>query len=260
MGGNMKISIKELLTRYGIDGDIVLYRDNTHKKQGLCNFLAQNISTDKPICFYSAGAFALYMAKAFYKNKIVVCGSNLTSEYKRQLAQFGDRIVFRPEIKENSATSTNIKIFAQSNGYFFVDQFSEPLIRQYYKQHLSQILPQIEDEKPDAFCDCGHSCGTMAGFIEAKPDWTFVLGVASDKREAFYHLSGKWSKFETCTTKGFDTARLQKEIEQYYPSFGNVYEATRSISAAMSWLLKNPKKKVLVYVGDSPVFGCDSQI
>ena len=48
----------------------------------------------------------------------------------------------------------------------------------------------------------------------------------------------------------FKTFKLCQEIESLHPEFGNIYEATRSISGAMTWLQNNPNKTVLVYVGD----------
>lgn len=251
----MNISIKDYLATKGINGNIILYRDKQHKKKALCEYLAKNISTDKTICIYSGGAFGLYIAKAFPNNKVVICGSRITDEYKQQIVQMSNATII-----EGLATATNAKtkVYAEANGYFYINQFDNPFIKAYYKNHLVNIIAELQGTSINAFCDAGHSCGTMAGFIESGlTSWQFVLGVNIDGRTNVHYLTNLTDKFVQETTLNFDTAVLQAEIEAAYPSFGNIFEATRSISAAMSWLQKNPNKTVLVYVGDSPVFGED---
>ena len=252
----MYISIKDYIESKGISGDVILYRDRWHKKRGLCQYLAQNISTNKTICVYSGGAFGLYMAKAFANNKVVVCGNVIADEYKQQILQLPNAIVI--EGKTNLAS----KQYADQMGYLFVDQFDNPLIKQYYKNHFLNLIAEVQAKHVNAFCDCGHSCATLAGAIASGVDVCFVLGInrIEGTRQRLYYLTDYKDRFVQQTTRDFDTTVLQKEIEALYSSFGNVFEATRSISASMSWLKQNPGKTVLVYVGDSPVFGEDITI
>lgn len=64
-------SIKSILQEYGIDGDIILYRDSDHKKKGLCEYLANNIDTEgKEIVTFSDGAFGLYLSRALPNNTV----------------------------------------------------------------------------------------------------------------------------------------------------------------------------------------------
>lgn len=64
-------SIKTLLQEYGIDGDIILYRDEDHKKKGLCEYLINNIDTDgKEVVTFSDGAFGLYLSRALPNNTV----------------------------------------------------------------------------------------------------------------------------------------------------------------------------------------------
>lgn len=255
-------NIREFLTTKGIDGNIILYRDRTHKKKALCEYVAQNIVTDKTISTSSGGAFGLYMAKAFPKKKTVIFGIP-TPEYRQQIDRLSNASIVS-SVRETSPTSTNAKDYSEKNGYYFIDQYREPLIKEYYRKHFIDIVTELGDIHVDAFCDCGHSCATMAGAIENEltKKWIFVLGVVvkSGHREYVHHLTGMENRFVQETTRNFDTKELQMEIEKAYPNFGNVFEATRSISAAMSWLKKNPNKTVLVYVGDSPVLGADATI
>ena len=257
----MIISIKDYLTTKDISGNIILYRDNQHKKKELCEYIAKNVSTNKTICCSSGGAYGLYLAKAFPNNNIVICGSP-SAEYKKQIDRLSN-VTIKTTIRETSPESTNIKDYAEQQGYYHISQYTDPLIEEYYKIHFADILKELEGVNIDAFCDCGHSCATLSGFIAADlVKWAFILGVVRPEgiRTWVHHLSDKTDKFVQETTRNFDTKQIQLDIEEMYPDFGNVFEATRSISAAMSWLLKNPGKTVLVYVGDSPVFGEDAII
>lgn len=247
-------NIKDYLKTKAIEGDIILYRDKAHKKKAMCEFLAQRIKTDKTICVHSGGAFGLYIAKAFQNNQIIICG-NPTAEYRQQIEKMPNAVV-----EGKVSTTAKVKTHAEALGFYFVDQFGEPLIKQYYKHHFANILKEVGSV--DAFCDCGHSCATIAGAIESGANLEFILGIvkADGEREHVHYLAEYKDKFVQETTRNFNTKQIQTEIEEMYPDFGNIFEATRSISAAMSWLLKNPNKTVLVYVGDSPVYGEDATI
>ena len=249
----MIVSIKAFLSSKRISGDIILYRDTHHKKKSMCEYVANHLGIQAgiPVRVYSNGAFGLYIAMALPRNQVLVCGRAITSEYKNQIVQLANA----KTIEEDDNTTVKNEI-AKSN-YFYLNQFDEPLIKEYYKKHFAEILAEVGTV--DAFVDCGHSCATLAGAIESGANLQFVLGInrVDGERQNVHYLKDHKDKFTQETTRNFDTAVLQTEIEAAYPSFGNIYEATRSISAAMSWLQKNPNKTVLVYVGDSPVFGQD---
>jgi hypothetical protein len=248
----MNISISDYLTTKGIQGNIILYRDICHKKKAMCEFLAQNIETSKKICVYSSGAFGLYVAKAFPKNQVVICCHQVSSEYKQQIDNLPNT-----EIVYTKGIELSVKEYAEQKGYFYLNQFGENLIKDFYKNHFAEILAEVGTV--DTFADCGHSCATLEGAIESGANLQFVLGVnrAKGTRQNVHYLTNLTNRFVQETTHNFDTKQIQSDIETMYPSFGNTFEATRSISAAMSWLQKNPNKTVLVYVGDSPVFGQD---
>ena len=245
----MAQNIKDYLLKIEIDGNIILYRDKQHKKKAMCEYLAQNIKTDKLICVQSGGAFGLYIAKAFPNNKIIIFGRP-TIDYLQQINALDNAII----------SSTDISELAKSENCYFVNQYDESLIEEYSKNHFSDIIKEVGNI--DAFCDCSHSCATMAGAIASGMDCEFIMGVVgkAGQRTNFHYLNDRQDKFIQETTKNFDTKQIQADIEAMYPDFGNIFEATRSISAAMSWLQKNPGKTVLVYVGDSPVFGEDATI
>lgn len=232
---------------------IVLYRDSRHKKAAMCEYIAKHLNVnDDVICVYSTGAFGLYMAKAFPNNKVVICGRIVTEEYKTQI-----RALPNTEIVCGINTNAEAQSYAEAHGYYYINQFDEPLIKEYYKTHFADILSELGDIHIDAFCDCGHSCATIAAAVERGDFSAYILGVNTlNDRSNIHYLSDK-NGFVQEKTFNYDTAALRDNIESTYPSFGNVFEATRSISAAMSWLEKNPNKTVLVYVGDSPVFGQD---
>lgn len=249
----MNISIKNYLKTKAIEGDIILYRDKTHKKKEMCQFLARHIETNKTICVCSVGAFGLYIAKAFPNHQVVICG-HVSEEYKQQIEKLSNTMIVE---KRGSAET---KIYAEQNDYYYINQYNEPLIQNYYTQHFYDIL--LEVGQVDAFCDCGHSCATLAGIIENGANLEFILGVnrLEGNRINIHYLKNLTDKFVQETTYNFDIKQIQEEIESMYSDFGNVFEATHSISAAMSWLQKNPGKTVLVYVGDSPIFGEDATI
>ena len=239
------------------DGKIVLYRDSRHKKAAMCEYLAEQmvVQNSETLCLYSTGAFGLYMAKAFPNNKVVICGHSVTAEYKAQIQALPNA-----EIVCGVNTNAEAQIYAAEHGYKFVNQFGEPLIVEYYKAHFADILAELGDTHIDAFCDCGHSCATMAAALERGDFDAYVLGVNTPgDRANLHYLAGK-SGFVQEKTFNHDTKALRAEIENEYQVFGNIFEATRSISAAISWLDKNPGKTVLVYVGDSPDFGKDTRI
>ena len=239
------------------DGKIVLYRDSRHKKAAMCEYLAEQmvVQNSETLCLYSTGAFGLYMAKAFPNNKVIICGHSVTAEYKAQIQALPNA-----EIVCGVNTNAEAQKYAAEHGYRFINQFGEPLIVEYYKAHFADILAELGDTHIDAFCDCGHSCATMSAALARGDFDAYILGVNTPgDRANLHYLAGK-SGFVQEKTFNHDTAILQAEIETAYPAFGNVFEATRSISAAMSWLDKNSGKTVLVYVGDSPEFGKDTKI
>lgn len=238
------------------DDKIVLYRDDRHKKAAMCEYLGRNMSVgNNTLCLYSTGAFGLYMAKAFPNNSVVICGHSVTAEYKAQIQALPNA-----EIVCGINTNAEVQAYAMEKGYLFINQFNEPLIVDYYKSHFADIIAELGDTHIDAFCDCGHSCATMAAALARGDFDDYILGVNTQgDRWNLHYLAGK-SGFVQEKTFNYDTAALQTEIETAYPAFGNVFEATRSISAAMSWLDKNPGKTVLVYVGDSPELGMDTRI
>lgn len=143
------------------------------------------------------------------------------------------------------------------NNSLVIDQYKNQIIKDYYKYHFIDLVNETKDLKINAFCDCGHSCATLAGFIASNPEnklvnWKFILGcVLKVPRSFIYHLEPYKDKIIQYTTTKFDTYEIGDKIEERYPEFGNVFEATRSISAAMAYLVDNPGETVLVYVGDS---------
>ena len=252
-------SLKPLLERENFNGEIILYRDDRHKKAAMCEYLAEQmvVQNSETLCLYSTGAFGLYMAKAFPNNKVVICGHSVTAEYKAQIQALSNT-----EIVCGVNTNAEAQKYAAEHGYRFINQFGEPLIKEYYKIHFADILAELNGQTINAFCDCGHSCATLAGFIESGlANYEFILGVNTEtERTNIHYLVGKETMFTQEKTFNYDTEQLQEAIEAAFPTFGNVFEATRSISAAISWLDKNPGKTVLVYVGDSPDFGKDTRI
>lgn len=243
-------SINNIIKNYDIEGEILLYRDENHRKKGMLQFLKDNfnIGKDQVICTYSDGAFGLWTARIFNDNQVITCFPILSPDYG-ELMEATKNLILISGIKNLS----NWKEYYEGKGYFIINQFEDNLVKDYYKNYFLTVVNAVKDYHIDAFCDCGHSCATIAGFIEADlVDWQFILGVNTlGKREKVHHLMPLKDKVIQYTTKKFDTLKLGKEIEAAYPEFGNVYEATRSISAAMSYLKDNPGKTVLIYVGDS---------
>lgn len=241
-------SIKKYLSDKNIPGDIILYRDKSHKKKAMCEYLASKIETDKIICVHSVGAFGLYTAKAFPNNLVMIFGDP-SEEYLSQIRE-------TPNARVSKKGMGN---FVKKDESHFINQFNEPIIEEYYTAHFVKIMKDVG--AVDAFCDCGHSCATLSGAIKSGMNLCYILGtVKPTGRKYVHYLSDKIGQFTQEYAGNFDTKQIQIDIESMYPKFGNIFEATRSISAAMSWLQKNPNKTVLVYVGDSPVFGEDKTI
>lgn len=248
-------SIKEILQQYNIDGDIILYRDADHRKKKLCEYIAKNINVDADttICTNSDGAFGLYLARAFPNNKVISCCYTISPDYSDAMLSTQNL-----EVKTQMGLLQDTRLyenFAQNNGYLFIDQFNNKLLLEYYSSYFDTIVNEVKTYSIDAFCDCSHTGATITGFkqrdIDVNTGWQFIVGVNRDPGEYFNYSTLYQDEFMQVTTLNYDTLEIGELIEQQYPNFGNVYEATRSISAAMTWLSQNPNKTVLVYVGDA---------
>ena len=235
--------INEVTKDYGVTGSIILYRDSDHKKVGLCNYLHTKLQDEigaSPILVCSSGAYAVYMGKAFPNNQILVNG------------------ILSPEYKAIADTMPNIKAIGAESKAYLLSQFKSPLFTEYYALHLDDILLDLGAvaNEVSAFCDFSHSGATLAGFIQSgKTNWEFLSGQFGDNPKPLTHLTKQAGKFGIAKIHQIDTVALQAKIETAYPAFGNVFEATRSIAAAISWMRDNPDQTVLCYVGDSMVFG-----
>lgn len=249
-------SIKNIVTALGYNGDIILYRDSFHKKKGLCEYLAKNVQPTDIIVTYSDGAFALYLARALPNNTIHTCYNGISPDYG-ELLEKQINLVLHP----NYRRAVNYKNFLQEHPeYVEINQYTDEKCVEYYAQHFVEIYEQeLKNLHIDAFAEYGHSGATLAGVIKANiVDWDFIMAtldfntLTSDKINYRNHMNSvkdKITHVEFCTK--INTFLIGQEIERVYPEFGNVYEATRSIAAAFSYLEKNPGKTVLVYVGDS---------
>lgn len=245
------INLSTLLEEKEIKGEILLYRDDEHKKLKLCEHLVsvyQNeIEKKGHIVVYSGGAFGLYMAKAMPNNcQITICGSP-TQEYLKQIEKIPNTNV------EYGTVIKQAELFAETLNALYINQFGDTETVRYYKKHFEEINKEI-NLSSYVFVDCGHSCATMAGAEESKLFKKCVLTVTGPMVRRNCHFCMN-KNIEQTTCYGYDTLTLQKEIETRYPDFGNVFEATRSIAGAINYLDKNPNEKIFIYVGDSPVYG-----
>lgn len=251
-------SIQSLLSQYGVTGDILLYSDTYHKKQGLCEYLAtQYDTTGKEIVTFSDGAFGLYLARALPNNTVHTCYRIISPDYG-ELMEAQSNLVLHPNMTRPVEYA---EFIAQHPEYLEINQYTDPLCKEYYKLHFSSILSELGDTHVDAFVDYGHSCATLAGFASSElVDWDFVyattdIGVELWGDNPRYRNQAKdlSDKLSAVFCVQLNTLELGRLIESTYPEFGNVYEATRSIAGAINYLHKNPGKTVLVYVGDNPV-------
>jgi len=246
----MILSLKDfLLTNYNINGDIILYRDEDHRKKKMCEYLAQvkGIPEGQDIHIYSDGAYALYMAKAFPNNKII-------SHYSVISPDYGDAMVQQQNLELVSGYSRYAwnKLVDDNLDWYVVDQHTDTDITEYYKGYFSTIVEAVKDYHIDAFCEYSHTGQTLKGFIESElVDWKFILGqIQLFNNNVRYLLKPYTEKLKKVNVTSFKTYELYQKIEIEFPWFGNIYEATRSISGAMKWLETNPGKSVLIYVGD----------
>lgn len=253
----MNLLIKDITKNYGIDGNIILYRDEKHRKEGLMQYLKENLSIEgKTIVTWSDGAFGLLLARALPDNQVITYFARISPDYG-ELMKAQSNLTLIQNIQGLNKWKENYFQKYNTDEYLIINQYEDDIITEYYKNYFPTMVDALKIYNIDAFCDCGHSCQTMAGFICSNEenklvDWKFILGVnRRDSRENPWKLSQYKGLYEESSTLDFDTLKLGKEIEERYPYFGNVYEATRSISAAMAWLKKNPGKTVAVYVGDA---------
>ena len=237
----------EILSKYGVTGEIVLYRDanGKNKKHGLCQYIHTHRKKDigdKDILICSMGAYAEQMGLAFPNNTIWVNGT-ITPEYKA-------RIDLMPNVKKLSAL--------MPNDVYAISQYVDEVFPSYYESHFETILAKLGAKQVDAYADACHSGATLAGFIKSgkKPSWKWINGIGTlgGPHRTIPHLKDFDSQIETISYLNFKTRELQVEIESAYPTFGNVFEATRAIATAILWLKDNPNKTVLCYVGDAKVF------
>ena len=252
----MVISIKNIIKNYGIEGDILLYRGENHRKKGLCDYLKNNLPVSgKTIITYSDGAFGLFLARALPDNQVITHYRHISPDYG-ELMEVQPNLTLVGEMDGLSGWKEYCKQNYIGDNYLFINQFEDSIVTDYYNGYFSTVVDALKSYPVDAFCDCGHSCQTLAGFISRNRvdnlvDWFFILGVNLYPRTNLWFLDKHLGYFVQYTTKDFDTLTIGKRIEAAFPAFGNVYEATRSITAAMSFLKDNPGKTVAVYVGDS---------
>ena len=251
-------SIQPILSQYNVTGDIILYRDSDHKKKGLCEYLANNIDTEgKEIVTFSDGAFALYLSRSLPYNTVHTCYRIISPDYGELLEQQLN-LVLHPNM---TRPKEYVQFIEEHPEYVEINQYTNPLCKQYYKEHFQNILQELGDTHIDAFIEYGHSCATLAGFADSNlVDWDFVyatvdIGVDLWRDNPRYRNQAKGmdDKLSAVFCVQLNTLELGRLIESTYPEFGNVYEATRSIAGAINYLQKNPGKTVLVYVGDNPV-------
>lgn len=252
----MILSIKKIIQLYGIEGDILLYRDENHRKQGLCDYLKSNLPIEnKTVITYSDGALALFLARALPENKVI-------THYGRISPDYGELMVAQPNLVLNNnfynldEWKSYCKEHYVGDDYIIINQYEDSLLTEYYKGYFPKVVEAFKDYKVDAFCDCGHSCQTMAGFISKNKenklvDWQFILGVNLLPRRKLWKLTDLQNDFVQYITRDYNTLIVGKEIEATYPEFGNVFEATRSITAAMSYLREHPGQTVAIYIGDA---------
>lgn len=254
----MILELKDFLKKhYNIDGNIVLYRDDDHRKKKMCEYVVRkmNIQPGQEVATYSDGAFALYLARALPQNTVHAYYVVISPDYGEVMEQ-QTNLVLHPHTMHSNGDYKNI---VESQGYINVFQYDSEIVKQYYASHFPTIVTTTKDLNIDAFVECTHSGATLGGFLDANAqhnlvDWQFIVASLHDninKITGNKYLKPYKDQLTMSTVHTFDTYDLGCLIEQTYPNFGNIYEATRSISGAMNWLLNNPGKTVLVYVGDS---------
>lgn len=253
----MILSIKKIIQLYGIEGDILLYRDENHRKEGLMKYLKSKLDTqNKTIITWSDGAFGLLLARAFPENQVVTYFNHISPDYG-ELMKVQSNLILREGYRGlDDWENICYQKYSDKDKYIIINQYKNELITEYYSNYFPIMVNALKDCHIDAFCDCGHSCQTMAGFIKGNKenklvDWKFVLGVNFYPRKNLWQLTQYENEIEQALTKDFNTLIIGKEIEATYPEFGNVFEATRSITAAMAWLKAHPGKTVAVYIGDA---------
>ena len=253
----MILSIQKILKLYGIEGDILLYRDENHRKEGLMKYLKSKLDIqDKTIVTWSVGAFGLLLARAFPENQVITYFNHISPDHD-ELMKAQPNLILKGGYKGlNEWENICDQKYSDKDKYIIINQYKNKLITEYYSNYFPIMVNALKDCHIDAFCDCGHSCQTMTGFIaknkkENLVNWEFVLGVNHYPRTNLWRLAEYEGSFIQYITRDFNTLIIGKEIEATYPEFGNVFEATRSITAAMSYLRDNPGKTVAVYIGDA---------
>ena len=244
-------TIPNTLAYFNISGSLILYRDNTHKKVGLANYLRQQLSIDKQVILTrSGGAFAMCLALA-YPEKKVVDVYKISDTYRNLLSGLGNYQNIGDQYQKYNAP-----INETSSKYIFLNQHLLDVAPSYYKQHFTNVIaPTITNHQIDCFVDCSHSGATLAGIYQIKKDqWSFILGVIQSeeqipttKRHLLQHV-----QYQAITTTHFNTVLIEEKC-LLLDGVSDIFEATRSISAAFRWLQLNPGKTVLVYVGDGAV-------
>ena len=261
-------SIKSVISRYGIQGDILLYRDTFHRKKEMLEYVVDGLDTEgKEVCTISDGAFGLFLARALPNNVVHTCYNIISPDYGEVMEQQSNLVLHSGLYRNGYNASNDYNEFVKRHPeYVYINQFEDSAVKDYYKNYFPKLVWAVNEYKVDAFCDYSHSGATLAGFMENNEEslltnWKFILG-SVDMKFAIYadkpfefeprnYLSKFKDKLDIVSCNYYNTYDLGIEIETEYPEFGNVYEATRSISAAMKWLESNPNKTVLVYVGDS---------
>lgn len=252
----MILELKDFLKKhYNIDGNIVLYRDPYHKKKGLCTYLAQQLKDeigDKEIVTNSVGAFAIYLAKAFPNNHVYTLCHAISLDH-------ADLVNSIPNLSVIIVNKFSHKMKVADNQYFLA-QMQEPLIVEYYSKHWEEIFDTLKKNniQIDAVVDHGHSCGTLAGACKTIQELNLpikpVLGTFHYSLGRS-HIQPYITDILQYPTGNFDSFEVERKLTTDFPDFGNIFESSWSITAAMGYLQDNPGATVVVYVGDAIVRG-----
>lgn len=254
-------NLNEFIENDKIKGNIFAYKNPNGKNTALANFIVetclhQGRLINNKLAIASSGRFAVEVAKACKArniNFLPILGIYEDTVSFKLINDMGYSID-RTSSEQKEETIQRLC----ADGWYYFDQFSDPILTEYYKTEAAQALAEL-GKAPDIFIDFIGSGATMRGFYETLKDkCRFGYSNACYKDETKYERKVfikdliKNQTLELIDVAGTVAGHLAFRYSQ--GDFGNANYAARtfftSLQGALNWLEYNPNKTVLLYWED----------
>ena len=243
------------------NGNIIAYKNPKGKNTALAEYIInicqqQGRLYNNKLSISSSGRFAVEIAKVCKQRGIdflPILGTYEDPVSFNQITAMGFNIDRTPAKEKENAIMR-----LQQQGYYYFDQYSDPIMIDFYRQEAQKALAEL-GRTPDIFIDFMGSGATMRGFYEALR-FSCKFGFSNScyrdekkyERKPFIRDLVNSQQIEIVDVQ----ANLASHLAFRYQNgeFGIMGSAARtfftSVQAAINWLQQNPGKTVLLYWED----------